>query len=333
MRAVRSTRGICTGIHHKLPSLAPPATRCSAAELTALVSHLKKSERLLVVTGAGMSTASGIPDYRSPKGSYSRGHKPIQHADFVRKHEARQRYWTRSFLGWQYFSLAEPNAAHLTLAEMERRGLVQAIVTQNVDGLHSAAGSAHVLDLHGRIDSVECLDCGDVTHRAEMQERLYEANAEWADGLDALAQMPRELRADGDMELEAKDDFVVPSCTRCGGTLKPGVTFFGGSVPKAIVKAAADAVAAADALLVLGSSLQVFSAFRIARAAAQASLPIAILNNGPTRADDLATLRVRADVCDVLPRAFAALSSSAGQRHAFAPAEPVQRASSAAAGP
>ena len=159
-----------------------------------------------------------------------------------------------------------------------------------------------MLDLHGRIDTVECLDCGQVTERATLQRRLAEANASWAASLGPL--LPTEVRADGDSEIDAAaaDALVIPGCEACGGMLKPGVTFFGGSVPTQTTKAAADAVASADALLVLGTSMQVFSAYRIARAASQASLPIAIVTNGETRADDLATLRVAADVCEVLPR-------------------------------
>lgn len=293
----------------RLVSMAPEAARCTSSQIAALHEHVARAAgRLLVITGAGVSTHSGIPDYRSPNGSYSRGHKPIQHMEFVRSEKSRQRYWTRSFVGWQYFSRAEPNAAHLALAEMEAHAFADNLITQNVDGLHSEAGSQSVLDLHGRIDLVECLSCGDISRRDVHQERLRDANPEFAASLEPL--LPTELRADGDMELDdrAAESFQIPSCARCGdGVLKPGVTFFGGSVPPAIVQAAADAVERADALLVLGSSLQVFSAFRLARAAAKADLPIAIVSNGPTRADDLATLKIEADVCDAVPRVLSEL--------------------------
>lgn len=282
-----------------LPSLAPSAARITTEQLAALTDHVLASRRLLVITGAGFSTHSGIPDYRSPNGSYSRGHTPIQHNAFMRDPAARRRYWTRSFVGWQYFSRAQPNAAHRALAELEAHGLVQETVTQNVDGLHSAAGMVNVLDLHGRIDAVECTECGVTSPRARLQERLREANAEWAASLPQLK--PTELRADGDSEIRETDAFVVPSCELCDGILKPAVTFFGGNVPANKVQAAAQAVANADSLLVAGSSLQVFSAFRLVRAAAAAALPIAIINNGPTRADDLATQLLPCDVCDVLP--------------------------------
>ena len=286
----------------RLVSLAPPAPRITPTNLSALVEHVGSARRLLVLTGAGISTASGIPDYRSPKGSYSRGHKPMQHSEFMKSEANRRRYWTRSFVGWRYFSRAEPNAAHEALADLERSGShMHALITQNVDGLHSKAGCDNVVDLHGRIDQVVCTGCGSVTSRAALQDRLRDCNEEWAAGIEPL--LPSEIRADGDSEIEESDDFVVPSCESCGdGILKPHVTFFGGTVPPATVKSAADAVAQSDAMLVLGSSLQVFSSFRIARAAAQANVPIAIINNGPTRADDLACLCVAADLCEVLPK-------------------------------
>ena len=291
----------------RLVSLAPHLQRATSRELGALADHITSAKRLLVITGAGVSTGSGIPDYRSPNGSYSRGHKPMQHAEFVRSEKNRQRYWTRSFVGWRYFSRAEPNAAHIALAELEAHGFVQGgLITQNVDGLHSEAGMRNVLDLHGRIGLVECTSCGDITPRARLQERLRAANEEWAAAIEPL--LPGELRADGDSEIDEADDFVVPSCERChDGVLKPNVTFFGGSVPAATVQAAADAVERADALLVLGSSMQVFSAFRLARQAAKQGKPIAILNNGPTRADELAGLRVAANVCSELPEVLASL--------------------------
>ena len=293
-----------------LPSLneaAVTAPELSPSNLHKLIDHVANSQRLLVVTGAGISTASGIPDYRSPNGSYSRGHKPIQHAEFVNSEKMRRRYWTRSFVGWRYFSRAEPNVAHLALAELEARGRVYSLVTQNVDGLHSAAGHQDVLDLHGRIDAVECLSCGHEMPRADWQRELASANAKWVDSIPEI--LPGELRADGDSEIAESDDFVVPHCPKCGhGTIKPSVVFFGGSVPPSSVQAAADAVNAADALLVVGSSLQVFSAFRIARTASQRGIPIAILNNGPTRADDLdGVWRVEADACEALPRLAAEL--------------------------
>ena len=289
-----------------LASLAPPAEALTPTQLMALVDHVSSSRRLLALTGAGISTASGIPDYRSPQGSYSRGHKPIQNMEFLKSESKRRRYWARSFMGWQYFSRARPNAAHIALAELEACGqLGGGVVTQNVDGLHSEAGQRTVIDLHGRIDEVHCRGCGERTQRRALQDRLSSANSAWAEWMASRRKSPFELRADGDLELD--DDecaaFAVPACDACGGVLMPGVTFFGGSVPLEKVEAANDALADCDALLVIGSSLQVFSAFRLARGAAERGLPIVILNNGPTRADELVPpeLRIACDACEVLP--------------------------------
>ena len=299
-----------------LTSLSPPAAAPTAAQLEALAELVGGAKSLCALTGAGISTASGIPDYRSPQGSYSRGHKPMQHAEFVRSAAQRQRYWARSFIGFQYFSRARPNAAHVALAELEAAGrLGSGVVTQNVDGLHSRAGQATCVDLHGRIDSVQCLSCGEVTPRASLQARLHAANTAWV-AQTAPRFKPVELRADGDSELTQEEcaSFDVPACASCGGDLMPGVTFFGGNVPPAKVQAANDALARADALLVIGSSLQVFSAYRLARAAAQRALPIVILNNGPTRADDLvpAERRLACDACEVLPELVERLVVPAG---------------------
>ncbi len=286
----------------------------------ALCAHVLASRRLVVLSGAGLSTHSGIPDYRSPNGSYSRGHVPIQHAEFVRSENARQRYWARSFIGWRYFSRAEPNAAHRALVELETLGKLACVVTQNVDGLHTAAGQRSVIDLHGRIGEVECLDCGAHSSRAELQERLAATNAEWIAARAASTALPVEMRADGDSELSEAEcaSFRVPACEACAargarGVLKPSVTFFGGNIPPALVEEAAAAVDSADALLVVGSSLQTYSAFRLARAAANSGAPLLILNAGPTRADDLAHISVGADVLEVLPAIVAAVRAEAGQ--------------------
>ena len=176
----------------RLTSLSPLAPAAKPEQIRALVELIRGSHRLLAVTGAGLSTASGIPDYRSLNGSYSRGHKPILHSEFVKSEAARRRYWARSFVGWSYFARAEPNAAHHALAALEARGLLAGgLITQNVDGLHSAAGQRRVLDLHGRIDAVECLACQQRTQRAAFQQRLAEANAEWAASLGPL--LPSEV--------------------------------------------------------------------------------------------------------------------------------------------
>ena len=289
-----------------LPSLSPTAQTVTTTQLMSLVDHVDSAKRLVVLTGAGISTASGIPDYRSPQGSYSRGHKPIQNMEFIKSESKRRRYWARSFVGWKYFSRARPNLAHLALAELETCGRLDGgVVTQNVDGLHSQAGQSTVVDLHGRIDEVHCLGCGERTPRRALQDRLRSANDVWVAAMASRLSVPVELRADGDTELTEEEcaAFAVPPCTSCGGVLMPGVTFFGGSVPKEKVEAASAAVASADAMLVIGSSLQVFSAFRLARQAAERQIPILILNNGPTRADELVPpdMRLACDACEVLP--------------------------------
>ena len=250
-----------------------------------------------------MSTASGIPDYRDRDGNWKPA-KPIQFGDFVTSPAARQRYWARSFVGWQQFSRAKPNRAHRALADLESSGRVDTLITQNVDGLHSAAGSRRVIDLHGDLGKVRCLDCDLVLRRADYQEALEAANPGW----HAEA---RALRADGDAELDGDDigDFNVPECRRCGGTLKPDVVMFGESVPKDRVQDAMKAVDRADALLVVGSSLMVFSGYRFARHASASGKPIAIVNQGCTRADDIATLKVDDDCAQVLPAVIAAVAA------------------------
>ena len=259
------------------------------------------AERLFVLTGAGCSTASGIPDYRDDAGDWKR-REPIRYAEFVRSEASRRRYWARSMIGWPQMAAAEPNEAHRALATLEDAGRIQLLVTQNVDGLHQAAGSRAVVDLHGRIADVVCLDCDTRSSRDAFQERLFAANPAWV-GLDAG------IAPDGDADLEADtSSFVVPPCERCGGVLKPDVVFFGESVPPARVEHAYDAVAASDALLVVGSSLMVFSGLRFVRAAVRDGIPVAILNRGRTRADDAADLKVEAPCGDALTALAAALA-------------------------
>ena len=254
-----------------------------------LADFVQRAERLFVLTGAGCSTDSGIPDYRDDDGDWKR-RQPIRYAEFTRSDAMRRRYWARSMVGWPRMANARPNDAHHALATLEDDGRIDLLVTQNVDGLHQAAGSRAVLDLHGRIADVVCLDCEAKTTRDAMQERLLDANPSWA-GLDAGT------APDGDADLEVDTAaFVVPECASCGGMLKPDVVFFGESVPKTRVEQAYAAVAACDGLLVVGSSLMVFSGLRFVRAAVKAGIPVAILNRGRTRADEDATLKVE-DAC------------------------------------
>jgi NAD-dependent SIR2 family protein deacetylase len=238
---------------------------------------------LVVLTGAGMSTDSGIPDYRGPNAV---NRTPMTFQEFCSGPVTQQRYWARSYVGWQRMSRALPNDGHRALAVLEDAGHVSTLITQNVDGLHHEAGSQNVVDLHGRVDEVICLSCRAVTSRAEVQRRLDEANpGHVVDGSVRTA-------PDGDVLLEDTDGFVVVDCASCGGVLKPHVVFFGESVAPEIVERCFAEVDEARALLVLGSSLTVHSGLRFVRRAAKNGIPIAIVNRGATRADELATLRI-----------------------------------------
>ena len=260
-----------------------------------LADFIHESRRLVVLTGAGCSTESGIPDYRSPGGAWTR-HKPIYYSAFVRSAEVRRFYWARSYRGWPRFDRARPNDAHRALAELESRGRVHQLITQNVDDLHQEAGSRAVVQLHGRNRVVVCLDCGGTIPREEMQERLRHRNAAWLEAAqwERLHADEADFAPDGDADVAQHviGGFEVPECHRCGGVLKPAVVFFGESVPKEKVDYAMSRVDEADALLVVGSSLTVWSGFRFAKRAHDRGLPIAIVNIGPTRADELATMKV-----------------------------------------
>ena len=272
-----------------------------APDIQALGTFIASSESLAVLSGAGISTASGIPDYRDRNGDWKQS-QPIQYGDFMRSAAARRRYWSRSYVGWQRFRSAQPNAAHQALARLEKDGKIDTIITQNVDGLHAEAGSRAVIDLHGDLSKIRCTGCGMVTERDGYQMQLAAANPEWS--AEALA-----YRADGDADL-AEDDaenFSVPGCRACGGIVKPDVVMFGEAVPKDRVASAMEVVDRASALLVIGTSLMVFSGFRFARRASEAGKSIAIVNRGRTRADELASLKVEEDCSTVLPEAIAGM--------------------------
>lgn len=261
---------------------------------TALEAFIARHPRLFVLTGAGCSTDSGIPDYRDADGSWKRT-PPVQFQAFMRDELTRRRYWARSLVGWPRFGRARPNPAHHALSRLEHLGHVELLVTQNVDGLHQAAGSAQVVDLHGRLDQVRCMSCQDVTPRSALQDVLTGLNPQWV-GLHA------HVAPDGDADLEGVDfsAFTVPGCQQCSGVLKPDVTFFGENVPKDRVAAAMQRLHRADALLVVGSSLMVLSGFRFAQAAAAAGIPIAAVNLGRTRADDLLALKIERPCAEAL---------------------------------
>lgn len=266
-----------------------------------LAEFIAHHPRLFVLTGAGCSTESGIPDYRDADGAWKRS-PPVQFADFMTKPAMRQRYWARSLVGWRHFGAAQPNAAHAALAELESLGRVDLLVTQNVDGLHEHAGSRAVVDLHGRLDVVRCMQCSHRLPRADLQLDLTARNPRWA-AFDAR------VAPDGDVDLAADDfsDVDVPACPVCDGILKPDVVFFGESVPRERVEAAMTAARRADAMLVVGSSLMIYSGFRFAEAAAAAGRPIAAVNLGRTRADALLALKVVARCAEALPAALSAL--------------------------
>jgi NAD-dependent SIR2 family protein deacetylase len=254
--------------------------------------------RTAILTGAGCSTASGIPDYRDDQGNWK--HKePMRYAQFVRELGNRQRYWAQSYSGWKRFSRAKPNAAHRALSALERMGHVSCLVTQNVDGLHQRAGSRQVIDLHGVLHRVRCLGCQQISSRDEFQEQLEDANRGWRAEVRGHA-------PDGDTKLSRHDleSFVVPDCRSCGAVLKPDVVFFGEAVPKSRVDAVHRHIQESDALLVIGSSLMIYSGYRFAAAAHGARKPLFILNRGTTRADGLATQKLAGDCIDILPRAL-----------------------------
>lgn len=255
--------------------------------------------RVFVLTGAGCSTPSGIPDYRDGDGQWKRP-QPVTYQAFVADSEVRSRYWARSFTGWPRMAQAQPNAAHAALAAWQADGGLLQLLTQNVDGLHQQAGSTGVIDLHGRLDEVTCLGCAAREPRAVVQQRMGGQNPQWID-------MAAGTAPDGDADLEGVDfaRFSVPSCLGCGGLLKPDVVFFGESVPRLRYEAARAALDAADALLVVGSSLMVYSGYRFARQAHERGLPLAIVNQGMTRADALAGLRLGEDCARLLPLALA----------------------------
>jgi NAD-dependent SIR2 family protein deacetylase len=249
---------------------------------------------VFALSGAGCSTGSGIPDYRDGNGEWKRS-RPVLFQDFVRSVGVRRRYWARSMVGWARVGRAQPNAAHLALAAMERAGRVRNVVTQNVDGLHQRAGSRRVIDLHGRLDRVECLGCGVSLPRDGFQQEIIARNPGWQTASAGAA-------PDGDADLEGVDfdGFDVPECRQCGGVLKPSVVFFGENVPRPRVDLAMERLARSDLLLVLGSSLMVWSGYRFVRAAVARGIPVAIINRGRTRGDSECAVKLDADCGEAL---------------------------------
>jgi NAD-dependent SIR2 family protein deacetylase len=282
-----------------------------------IAAFLDRHPRTLVLTGAGLSTASGIPDYRDRDGA-RRGKPPIHGPDFRKSEAVQRRYWARSMIGWPVLAQARPNHGHRAIAGLERIGRIGSVLTQNVDGLHGQAGSHGVLELHGNIHTVVCLDCSALFPRAFVQGQLEDFNPHMA-GANATP-LP-----DGDASVEPTElaRFRLPFCTCCGGTLMPNVVFFGDNVPPARTAIALEQMERADALLVVGSSLMVFSGFRFCRMAQAAGKPMAAINLGRTRADELLDIKIEESAERVLPLALELLTRGSDQTEGDKPSIPL----------
>lgn len=283
----------------------PSSVETVRADTEESLSHaveILHGKTFVAVTGAGLSTDSGIPDYR---GEGAPRNHPMSIQEFLSSEERRRRYWLGSHLGWVSFHSASPNLGHRALAHAEKLGLSTGVITQNVDGLHQDAGSLRVVDLHGRLDRVACLKCGQSYSRPEIARQIEQLNP-WVER-ESLSGV---VQPDGDVAVEVSERFVVPSCDLCGGMLKPQVVFFGEFVPPTVFQDAMALLSSADALVVAGSSLVVNTGVRFVNAAKKREMPIVVINRGPTRADSAATVRIEGGTSPTLQALVAALSSS-----------------------
>lgn len=293
-------------------NMVPHADPPTLEDVNFLYQFFDQSTKLVVLTGAGVSTECGIPDYRSPNGAYSSGFRPITHQEFVRSSRARRRYWARSYAGWRRFNAAQPGATHMALASLENANRINFMITQNVDRLHHRAGS-RPLELHGTVYTVVCLNCGFSLCREQFQDHVKALNPMWAAAIENLdygtpasdKSFGMKQRPDGDIEIDEKfweEDFHIPTCQECNGILKPDVVFFGDNLPKDRAYKALEAAKDCDAFLVLGSALMTMSAFRLIRAAHEMGATTAVVTIGDTRADDFVSLKINARVGEILPR-------------------------------
>ena len=272
------------------------------SETQSLVGFIREHSPLIILTGAGCSTDSGIPEYRDDDGNWKH-QAPMQFAEFVNDEGKRRRYWAQSFAGWHRISNAKPNAAHHAIAELEQGGYVSCVITQNVDNLHTVAGSQNVIDLHGILQRIRCLDCDATDSRYSYQGRLQDCNPDWSASITAIA-------PDGDARISVDDlrSFEIPGCLNCGGIVKPDVVFLVNRYRSRAQGKPRVFLQQSDALIVVGSSLMVFSGYRFARIASEAGLPIAIVNRGTTRADDLATHKLTTNCAELLSQAVSQLA-------------------------
>ncbi|XP_032679141.1 NAD-dependent protein deacylase Sirt4 isoform X1 [Odontomachus brunneus] len=292
---------LCTHLYKSSLAFVPKCNPVKTEDVMKLREFINKHHQLCILTGAGISTESGIPDYRSAEvGLYARSdRRPVLYKEFCDSERTRRRYWARNFVGWPRFSSLKPNVTHIVLQDLEYLEKVGCIITQNVDNLHSKAGSKKIIELHGTAFRVMCLNCNHKICRYELQKLFQELNP----SMIATTQM---IRPDGDVELsqEQVEGFNVPACGNCGGVLKPDIVFFGDNVPHDIVQNVKANVENLDALLILGTSLSTFSAYRIVLQAINANKPIAIINIGKTRADELVNLKVEGRCGDILPKVW-----------------------------